>query len=142
MKRTTNRGFTLVEILIVVVIMAVLAATIIPQFSDSTKDAKESTGKHNLAGMRAQLQIYRVQHDGEYPTTLGKMTKKTNIDHTEASGTLGPYMLEVPGDGVTSSNAVATSSAEPIAVTGTTGGWVYNSTTGEIRINHEDYDDL
>jgi len=142
MKRTTNRGFTLVEILIVVVIMAVLAATIIPQFSDSTKDAKVSTGKHNLAGLRTQLQIYRTQHDSEYPTTLAKMTVKTNIDHTEAGGILGPYMFEIPSDGVTSSTAVAPSSSDPIAVTGTTGGWIYNSTTGEIRINHADYDDF
>mgnify|MGYP002626473716 CR=1 FL=1 len=38
-----HSGFTLVEVLIVVVIMAVLAATIIPQFSDSSKDAKVSS---------------------------------------------------------------------------------------------------
>ena len=35
------------------------------------------------------------------------------------------------------------SSNDPIgAITGTTGGWIYNSATGEIRINHQDYDDL
>ena len=141
--RKTDHGFTLVEILIVVVIMAVLAATIIPQFSSSTKDAKESTAKHNLSGLRAQLEIYRIQHDSAYPPTLLKMAVKTNIDHTEAGGTLGPYMFEIPNDGVTGSNAVATSISDPIgAITGTTGGWIYNSATGEIRINHQDYDDF
>ena len=44
MKTTDRRSaFTLIEVLIVVVIMAILAATIIPQFTDSTKDAKSST---------------------------------------------------------------------------------------------------
>ena len=43
MKTQKQNAFTLIEILIVVVIMAVLAAAIIPQFTDSTDDAKEST---------------------------------------------------------------------------------------------------
>ena len=50
MKTTQDRSaFTLIEVLIVVVIMAILAATIIPQFTDSTKDAKTSTAKMNVA---------------------------------------------------------------------------------------------
>ena len=43
-----NSGFTLVEVLIVVVILAILAAAIIPQFADSTTDAKTSTALFNL----------------------------------------------------------------------------------------------
>ena len=53
-------------VLIVVVIMAILAATIIPQFTDSTKDAKTSTAKMNLATLRAQIQLYRTQHTGQH----------------------------------------------------------------------------
>lgn len=140
MKRKTNFGFTLVEILIVVVILAVLAATIIPQFTDSTNDARESTAKTNLHGLRGQIQIYRAQHIGQFPTALDKLSKKTNADHTEAgSPALGPYALEIPGDGITGSNAVAPGTS-PITATGTTGGWLYDPATGEIRINHEDYD--
>jgi general secretion pathway protein G len=44
----THRGFTLIEVLIVVVIMAILAGTIIPQFAASTDDAKASALKFNL----------------------------------------------------------------------------------------------
>ena len=50
--------------LIVVVIMAILAATIIPQFTDSTKDAKASTTKFNLHTLRSQIELYRTQHNG------------------------------------------------------------------------------
>lgn len=144
MKRTTSEnGFTLVEILIVVVIMAVLAAAITPQFTDSTNDAKVSTSKHNIRVLRAQLEVYRTQHNGNYPPLLADLTKKTNADHTTTgTPTLGPYCREIPADPSTGSNAVATSSADPIVVSGTTGGWIYNNSTGEIRINHDDYKTL
>lgn len=140
MKISERRGFTLVEVLIVVVIMAVLAATIIPQFTDSTKDAKESTGKFNLHALRGQLELYKAHHSGAYPDVLSKLTVKTNVDHTTTgTPTLGPYCHEIPDDSVTGSSAVAASAADPIAVTGTTGGWIYNAATGEIRINHSSY---
>src|SRR5438046_4446787 len=70
-KRT---AFTLVEILIVVVIMAVLAATIIPQFTASTKYAQESTAVLNLQALRSQIELYKAQHGGSPPSTLDKLT--------------------------------------------------------------------
>ncbi len=80
-----RQGFTLVEVLIVVVIMAVLAATIIPQFSDSARDAKISTAKFNLNTLRTQIQFYRAQHNGALPSaTLVELTSKT-----DASGAIG-----------------------------------------------------
>ncbi len=139
--RNTDRGFTLIEILIVVVIMAVLAATIIPQFGDSTKDARKSTAQYNLRGLRTQLEVYKSRHDSEYPTRLGLLTKKTNEDHTESGGTLGPYCFEIPGDGVTG-NEMVTAGTSPLSSSGTSGGWLYDKDTGEIRINHQDYDDF
>ena len=50
-------AFTLIEVLIVVVIMAVLAATIIPQFSASTEDAKTSQLSFNVHTMRSQIEL-------------------------------------------------------------------------------------
>jgi prepilin-type N-terminal cleavage/methylation domain-containing protein len=141
MTKGSRSAFTLVEVLIVVVIMAVLAAAIIPQFTDSTKDAKISTAKFNVHALRGQLELYKAQHSGEYPDVLSKLAVKTNVDHTTTgTPTLGPYVGEIPNDSVTGSAAVAATTDNPIAVTGTTGGWIYNKATGEIRINHSDYD--
>src|SRR6476659_1356734 len=66
MKTPVRRSaFTLIEVLIVVVIMAILAATIIPQFTDSTKDAKQSTVRFNVHTLRSQIELYRTQrHSG------------------------------------------------------------------------------
>ena len=55
--RGNSRGFTLIEVLIVVVILAVLAAVIIPHFTDCSDDAKKSTLTHNLSILRAQDQF-------------------------------------------------------------------------------------
>ena len=54
MRNQARKAFTLVELLIVVVIMAVLAATVIPEFSSSTVDAQINTSVFNLQTMRSQ----------------------------------------------------------------------------------------
>ncbi len=65
-KRLTNKGFTLVELLIVVIILAILAAIVVPQFASSTDDAKVAALDSTLANMRAAIDLYYQQH-GEYP---------------------------------------------------------------------------
>jgi prepilin-type N-terminal cleavage/methylation domain-containing protein len=68
-KRTVHfvqKGFTLVELLIVAIILAILAAIVVPQFASSTTDAQESALRSDLAGIRAAIDLYRQQH-GAYP---------------------------------------------------------------------------
>ena len=62
-----QQGFTLVELLIVVIILAILAAIVVPQFSASTDDAKISSLDSTLAGTRAIIDLYYQQH-GNYPS--------------------------------------------------------------------------
>jgi prepilin-type N-terminal cleavage/methylation domain-containing protein len=133
-------GFTLIEVLIVVVIMAVLAATIIPQFTSSTKDAQTSTVDFNAHTMRAQVQLYKVQHNGTLPAAANpgtQLTTSTKADGT-AGGPFGPYMDEVPA------NPFVTDAAKTVqfkAVTGATAGdgstgWQYDPATGGVWPNH------
>src|SRR5439155_8733943 len=144
MKTTERRSaFTLIEVLIVVVIMAILAATIIPQFTDSTKDAKSSTATFNLATLRSQIQLYRTQHTGVNPAgTLIELTKSTDGTGAQGSGAaypFGPYLRAIPANPFTNANAVKVITNDPAAAgdvsSGTTGGWLYNVTTGNIWLD-------
>ena len=65
--RTQSRGFTLIEILIVVVILGILAAIVIPQFTNAAQDANVSSARSQLQTMRSQIELYRVQNNGAIP---------------------------------------------------------------------------
>lgn len=138
-KRT---AFTLVEILIVVVIMAVLAATIIPQFNSSTKDAQVSTALFNLQSMRSQIELYKAQHGGEPPPslTLVELTSKTNADHT-TTGTpaFGPYLLRLPDNPFNNLATVAAAATNPPSTADGSTGWLYHAASGNIWINDADH---
>ncbi|MBT4768330.1 MAG: prepilin-type N-terminal cleavage/methylation domain-containing protein [Phycisphaerae bacterium] len=68
--RRAARGFTLIEILIVVVILGILAAVIIPQFTNAADDASVSSARTQLQTMRSQVELYRSQV-GSYPAASG-----------------------------------------------------------------------
>jgi len=59
-------GFTLVELLIVAVVLAIFAAIVVPQFASTTDEAKDSALKSDLAALRSAIDLYRQQH-GAYP---------------------------------------------------------------------------
>lgn len=143
MKTGSRNAFTLIEVLIVVVIMAVLAATIIPQFSNSTRDAQDSSVRFNANTMRSQIELYKAHHLGKYPALANfsdQLTKSTNNAGTVgAAGTdypYGPYMQEVPLNPYNNQRTV-------VAGTGGAGtgasGWQYDETNGNIWPNHTGY---
>ena len=140
MSQKRRAGFTLIEVLIVVIIMAVLAATIIPQFSTSTKDAKMSNLKFNLHTIRSQLEMYKEHHLGTYPPAAAgtdfanQMTQKTDQNTTiDVNGAYGPYIEgSIPVNPFNNSATVAivTGDTPPAGVTGSDDGWQYNPAQG------------
>lgn len=143
-----RRGaFTLVEVLIVVVILAILAATVIPQFTDSTTNAKESALRYNLHTLRAQIELYKAQHNGSPPALTANSWPQmlTTTDATGATGTgasfpYGPYLVGgVPNNSVGGANTVtATATAPPTGESGA-GGWLYHAATGQVYADDDDY---
>ena len=130
-------AFTLVELLIVVIILGILAAVVIPQFSDASTDAKTSSLQTNLATMRGQIELYRLQHNGQYPPFASfatVMTSKTNADHTTSgTPTLGPYMQAIPVNPLTG-GSVAKNGDGSAAVAGCDFIYDYNAGAGTGRI--------
>jgi len=133
MKRS---AFTLVELLIIVIILGILAAVVIPQFSDASTDARVSSLQENLTAMRKQIDLYKHHHNGSFPTLatfVDQMTKKTNADGTlNAAGKYGPYVQRIPNNpftvGGTGNDVTNTAAAAAKA-------WNYNETTGEFKAN-------
>ena len=82
-------GFTLVELLIVAIMLAILAAIVVPQFASTTTEAQESALKSDLAGIRSAIDLYRQQH-GEYPAATA------SSGGTCTGGTAGTAALETP----------------------------------------------
>ncbi len=62
-----NSGFTLIELIIVIIILGILAALAIPQFTPATKDAQVAALGGNLTVMRTAIQLYYHQHESVYP---------------------------------------------------------------------------
>ena len=148
MRATGRTAFTLVEVLIVVVIMAVLAAVVIPQFSASTDDAKKSTAEFNLSTFRSMIETYKGHHNGALPghddtnKSIPSLTSKTLSDGTiDATGPYGPYLLEVPENPFTGKMIVTATNSTSLSDTDVTadnaGGWFYNPATGQIFLDSD-----
>ena len=139
----THKGFTLVELLIVVIVLGILAAIVVPQFSDASTDAKLSSLKTNLQTIRGQTELYNIQHNETYPTLanfVDQMIKVSKPDGSTADiGTagydLGPYMQSIPSNPYTGTNTIGDGDVG-------TSDWHYDESTGRFRANHHaDYTD-
>ena len=66
--RSAQRGFTLIELMIVVAIIGILAAIAIPKFADLIRKSKEGATKGNIGAVKGALAVYYGENEGVYPT--------------------------------------------------------------------------
>jgi general secretion pathway protein G len=131
----TRTGFTLVEVLMVAVILAILAVVVVPQFSDASTDVKTSALRATLQTVRSQLELYKAQHNGSYPPApVGgvwkEMTQKTNVSGATggSDAKYGPYLQTMPINPVDDTTDVASAQDG-------TNGWAYDPSTGVLKSN-------
>ena len=117
--RRSESGFTLVELLIVVIILGILAAVVIPQFNTAAAESKESALASNLATVRQAIELYKVQHNDTFPDAAIVVKLTTATDATGAAGTkYGPYIRNsFPANPINAKATVTTAATTPAAGT-------------------------
>ncbi|MFC1781948.1 type II secretion system protein [Planctomycetota bacterium] len=152
--KTKQRGFTLVEILIVVVLLGILATTVISMASGSALSAKESALATDLSLLRRFILIYKCQHlevSPGYPdgvttvapteaafvnqATLSSNSSGVTMPIGTAGFERGPYMQKLPANPMNSLSSVQMlgDGADFPAAADNSHGWICKPSTSEIR---------
>lgn len=125
--------FTLIELLIVISIIAILAATFIPNFIGFDSEARMTATKVNLDSLRTRIILFRSK-EGRYPDSLGDLLTTYYYD----VGIKKPYLNDLPVEMITqkegSNNFTDLESEDPFT---NDGGWVYFKDRAEVRINYD-----
>jgi prepilin-type N-terminal cleavage/methylation domain-containing protein len=164
-----EEGFTLIEILIVVVLLGILATIIIPQLGVSSDDAKVNSVKTNLANMRSAIELYFYQHNSIYPgqnditgaptavvadaqtafvQQLTQFTDLNGVVSTTKNSTynIGPYIRgALPANAFNDLNTVVCDVATTditAKVSSGTAGWKFYTQTGTLMSDDGAHDSL
>jgi type II secretion system protein G len=149
-KTRTRRGFSLIELVIVIIILGVISAIAIPRMMRGAENADVTGLQADLSVLRGAIEMYRYEHGGSFPTVAGftdELTKETDAAGTPTvGGGYGPYVVKIPAlktgahkgeDGV-----VTVAVDPPVAEDGgANAGWLYNETVGKIWANDSNHFD-
>ena len=125
LKELSKKGFTLIELMIVVAIIGILAAIAIPKFAELIRKSSEGASKGNLGALRSAMSIYYGDMEGTYPDSMTALTIG------------GKYLTVIPpakAPNYHSDNAGETK----LSVAGITdvGGWSYNDIATNANVGN------
>lgn len=132
-RRTVNRAFTLVEILIVVVILGILAAIVVPQFTNAADDARISNFDTQLSTLQNQIELFNAR-TGAYPVAADFTTDSANTNFAgQGWGPFidGGYLKEPPRNPISGLTDAAVVTGAGVRFSAGD-GWAFNSTDNTI----------
>lgn len=142
-----QRGFSLVEMVMVMLTLAIIAMIAVPRMSRAATDATATSVITNIRVMQNAIDVYAAEHfnhdptqdaDGTVNTSAARFTARLTgytDDAGQAGGIYGPYLIRVPKNPV---NRLDTVRIDGPAPGGNLAGWRYNSTTDRILPDHLD----
>jgi len=136
MKKLTQKGFTLIELMIVVAIIGILAAIAIPKFAQMMEKSREGATKGNIGALKSAISIYQGDWQGVAPNDLlswfstgGSVAYIDNIPQVKVTGknpknTLATFSS--PNGNVVNETALNTGSPAVFSALTTGTGWVFD----------------
>ena len=100
LRQQAQKGFTLIEIMIVIVIIGVLATLVIPNVMSRPDEARVVSARHDVATLVQALKLYKLDN-GRYPTTeqgLNALVKKPTAEPVPRNWKMGGYLDKLPQD--------------------------------------------
>lgn len=100
LRKTTQKGFTLIEIMVVIVIIGILATLVVPRIMGRPDEARVVSAKHDVTTLVQALKLYKLD-SGRYPTTeqgLNALVTKPTTDPVPMNWKMGGYLDKLPQD--------------------------------------------
>lgn len=135
-----GRGFTLIEVLMVVAALAIIAGVVVPQVTTVVDEAKNAAMLRDLREFTMAIERYRMDHTGSAPDLiqneeLVQLTGKTDADGNVGTGAqyiYGPYLTENPRNALNGVRRIFRITTAPPLNLSSRVGWAYHPGSGQI----------
>lgn len=141
-RRHTTRAFSLIELVIVVIIIAIIGAIAVPRMSSSAENAAKNAVIGDQSSLQKAIDLYTIEHEGQLPHVGDASVKQLYLHLIEtsdqdgtlnASGIYGPYINGIPTNKI---NGLATIRKDGASAGANTHGWRYDTVSGQIEPDH------